>query len=479
MSDQTQPIPTQRPASGMKIGTILVFVVIAVVVAGITFVQVRNFVTAWNFTSLPGIAIINKATPTPGAPGEENPLESTTPPEISAPSGPTPDPWDGASRVNILIIGLDSNDWRAGEGSPRSDTMILFTLDPVSQSAGMVSIPRDLWVNIPGFNHGKINTAYQLGESFKLPDGGPGLAMKTVEHFLGVPVHYYAQIDFAAFEYFIDEIDGVKIDVPYNIVIDIYGDDRGEIHLKPGVQTLSGAYALAYARARHTEGGDFARAQRQQQIIISIQKRMLKYDMIPTLIAKGPALYAELSSGVNTNLSIEEIFQLAWAVQGIDSEDILTGIIGSEYVTLGKSPDGLDILKPISEKIRALRDSIFATSGLTSPMTYDGMDSLDLMVAESAQIIILNGTLTPGLAGRTSEYLQSLGANVIAIGDAELKPYAHTNIYDHSGNPYALRYFSEMMNLSEFRIHTNYAPGREEDITIILGDDWIYNNPMP
>jgi hypothetical protein len=68
---------------------------------------------------------------------------------------------------------------------------------------------------------------------------------------------------------------------------------------------------------------------------------------------------------------------------------------------------------------------------------------------------------------------------VIAIGDAELKPYAHTNIYDHSGNPYALRYFSEMMNLSEFRIHTNYAPGREEDITIILGDDWIYNNPLP
>jgi hypothetical protein len=132
MSDQTQPIPTQRPASGMKIGKILVFVVIAVVIAGITFVQVRNFVTAWNFTSLPGIAIINNATPTPSAPGEENPQESSTPPEISAPSGPTPNPWDGASRVNILIIGLDSNDWRAGEGSPRSDTMILFTLQDLT-----------------------------------------------------------------------------------------------------------------------------------------------------------------------------------------------------------------------------------------------------------------------------------------------------------------------------------------------------------
>jgi len=475
MNNQNQPDPTQRSASALKIGTIIVLFLLAVVISSVTFIQVQNLVTTWDLTDLPGIAINND----PETSMEDSLPESEAPPETSAPSGLTPDPWDGASRVNILIIGLDSNDWRAGEGAPRSDTMILLTLDPVTQSAGMVSIPRDLWVNIPGFEHGKINTAYQLGEAFKLPDGGPGLAMKTVEHFLGVPVHYYAQIDFAAFEYFIDEIDGVKVDVPHKIIIDIYGDDRGRIVLKPGVQTLNGAYALAYARARHTEGGDFDRAQRQQQIILGIQRRVLKFDMIPTLIAKGPALYSELSSGINTNLSLEEVIQLAWVAQNIDPEDILTGIIGSEYVTLGKSPDGLDILKPISEKIRGLRDSIFATSGLTSPMTYEGMDALDLMIAEGAQIIILNGTLTPGLAGRTSEYLQSLGANVIAVGDAELKPYAYTNIYDHSGNPYALRYFYEMMNLSEFRIHTNYAPERAEDVTIIVGDDWIYNNPMP
>ncbi len=479
MSDQTQPIQTQRLKSGLKFGKIIILAIMAIILASITYVQVRNFVTAWNLTSLPGIAISENSTPIPNADQNEFLPEGEASLEISAPSGLTPDPWDGASRVNILIIGLDSNDWRAGEGAPRSDTMILFTLDPVSASAGMVSIPRDLWVNIPGFSYGKINTAYQLGESFKLPDGGPGLAMKTVENLLGVPVHYFAQIDFSAFEYFIDEIGGVNLDIPKKIIIDIYGDDRGEIRLKPGNQTLNGAYALAYARARHTEGGDFDRAQRQQQIIMSIQRRVLKYDLIPILIAKGPDLYAELSSGINTNLSLEEVFQLAWVVKSIDPEEIASGIINSEYVTLEKSPDGLDILKPISERIRVLRDRIFATSGLTSPMVYDGMELVDLMVSESAQIIILNGTLTPGLAGRTSEFLQSIGANVIAIGDAELKPYAYSNIYDHSGNPYSLRYFSELMNLSEFRIHTNYAPGREEDITLILGDDWIYNNPMP
>ncbi|MEN8173783.1 MAG: LytR C-terminal domain-containing protein, partial [Chloroflexota bacterium] len=101
------------------------------------------------------------------------------------------------------------------------------------------------------------------------------------------------------------------------------------------------------------------------------------------------------------------------------------------------------------------------------------------MIAEGAQLAILNGTTTPGLAGRTSEYLVSLGASVVSIGDAELKPYAYTNIYDHSGNPYTLRYYVELMKLTEFRIHTNYAPERVEDVTIILGNDWFYDNPMP
>ena len=88
-------------------------------------------------------------------------------------------------------------------------------------TAGMLSIPRDLWVSIPGFDYGKINTAYQLGEAFKLPGGGPGLAIDTVERLIGVPVQYYAQIDFSVFVSFIQEIHGIKIDVPYEIYIDI------------------------------------------------------------------------------------------------------------------------------------------------------------------------------------------------------------------------------------------------------------------
>ena len=108
---------------------------------------------------------------------------------LQSDKGPTAIPWDGANRVTILVMGLDYRDWE-GEGPSRTDTMMLLTMDPVSRTAGILSIPRDLWVNIPGFDYGKINTAYFLGELYNLEGGGPGLAIKTVEELLGVDINY-------------------------------------------------------------------------------------------------------------------------------------------------------------------------------------------------------------------------------------------------------------------------------------------------
>ena len=190
--------------------------------------------------------------------------------------------------------------------------MILVTLDPLNKTAGMLSIPRDLWVEIPGFKHGKINTAYYLGDAYKLPGGGPGLAVKTVEQFLGVPINYYAQVDFGAFVRFVDELGGVKINVPEPITVDLLGSGSAtKKNLKPGVQVLPGEWALAYARNRYTKGGDFDRSRRQQQVILGIRNRILDFNMLPTLISKAPQLYQELASGVHTNLSLEQVNRLA------------------------------------------------------------------------------------------------------------------------------------------------------------------------
>ncbi len=106
--------------------------------------------------------------------------------------------WEGAERVNILVMGIDQREFE--DGPWRTDTMLVLTIDPITKSAGMLSIPRDLWVPIPGYNEGRINQAHFFGELYDYPGGGPGLAVKTVQYNLGVPIHYYGRFNFTAFE---------------------------------------------------------------------------------------------------------------------------------------------------------------------------------------------------------------------------------------------------------------------------------------
>jgi hypothetical protein len=267
--------------------------------------------------------------------------------------------------------------------------------------------------------------------------------------------------------------------VPNEIYIDIYDDEKGKIRIEPGLQVLPGRHALGYARARNTEGADFDRAQRQQHVIMGIRDRLLEPKVITELVSKAPELYNELSSGINTNLSLDQVMKLGWLAQQVETEDIYRAIIGEEQINFGKSPDGLDVLKPLPDQIRLIRDQIFAPSGSLSPYADSDVDMQTLMVEEQAAISILNGTFIPGLAGRTGEYLESLGASGISLGDASEKPYTYTTVYDHTGNPYTVQYLVELMNISKFRVLSRFSADSEADVTIILGEDWYSNNPMP
>ena len=177
-----------------------------------------------------------------------------------------------------------------GQGPPLADTLILATYDPQSQTIGLLSIPRDLWVDLPGLGYHKINQSFQMGEATNYPGGGPAMAMDTVEALLDIPIHFYVLVDFEAFVRLIDEIGGVKIDVPEQIVVDPLGDHNTKV-LQPGIQTLPGDIALAYARSRNTAGSDFDRAERQQQVIMGVRERVASFEILPTLISKAPALY--------------------------------------------------------------------------------------------------------------------------------------------------------------------------------------------
>jgi LCP family protein required for cell wall assembly len=461
-------------ASGLRIALLMGFGLVALLAAYLTFVTIRDFVASWQMTNLPGVTV-RDATPIPGAENSTPAANSAAP--LQPAGGPTPPPWDGANRVSLLVMGLDYRDWQAGEGPPRTDTMILLTIDPVNRTAGMLSIPRDLWVSIPGYDYGRINTAYQLGEAYKLPGGGPQLASETVEELLGVKIDYYAQVDFGAFARFIDEIGGVEVDVNEELKLDPLGDGNTK-KLKPGHYNLPGNLALAYVRLRKTEGGDFDRSQRQQQVIMGIRRRILEYDMLPMLISKAPVLYNEISSGVHTNLGLDQAIRLAWLAIQIPEENIKQGAIGAGQVAFAMSPDGTQqVLKPLTEKIRALRDEIFSDTASASPLA-NTADIGQLVKDENARVTVMNGSSASGLAARTVDYLKSQGINVVETGNAS-QASPTTEITFYNGKPYTLKFLVDLMQINKFRIRYASDPAVAADIVITLGDDWAQTNTMP
>jgi LCP family protein required for cell wall assembly len=465
--------PTTISSRIIIVSGVLIFLAVGIFIGAGVYAKARGFFLSYNLTSLGGPAIVSEQ-PTQESDSQAEVLPTPLP---TAPTGPLVEEWDGASRVSVLVMGLDYRDWEAGEGPPRTDTMILLSIDPLTKTAGMLNIPRDLWVAIPGgFGYSKINTAYPLGEANRWPGGGPGMAMDTVEALLGIPIDYYAQIDFSAFEKFIDELNGINILPPEEIAVDPIGPGNTVV-LKNKPYRLDGPTALAYARARNTENVDFDRAARQQQVILAIRDRIIDLG-VPELIAKAPKLYEDLEAGIHTNLSLEDVLQLGMMALQIPVEEYKRGSIAPpESVILAKSPDGTqDILKPVPDKIRQLRDEIFATTSITSPLVA-GKDSSELMQMEDARIMVLNGTYEGGLASSTQEYLQSQGADVIDTGDGEKVTY--TRVIDYTGNPYTLRYLVDLMKINPYSIIYQYDPTSQVDVMVVLGDDWSGNNPMP
>ncbi len=351
--------PPRRPRSrlillGLALGLVAASVVLGILVHWVA----RDLTVTWVNTGF---------NPFQGG-GGDNPLATPAPGVTATLGAPQvePAPWNGEERVTVLLMGLDYRDWMEGSGPPRTDSMMLVTYDPVTQQAGMLSIPRDLWVEIPGFGHHRINTAYPLGEANRLPGGGAGLAMLTVESLLGVPIPYYMIIEFSAFERMIDEIGGIDVLVREPIRIAPIGGPSMQLEAKP--YHFDGPQALAYARVRSGPEADFGRARRQQQVALAIIDRVVGIDALPTLIIRAPALYQELSSGIWTNLSLDQMVSLAWLAVQTSPDQVQRGVIAPpNMVRFYTMPDGANVLQPVPDQIRLLRDQIFTGTSAYGP----------------------------------------------------------------------------------------------------------------
>ena len=246
-------------------------------------------------------------------------------------------------RTNILVMGIDR---RPGEAFiSRTDSMMLISIDPDTNEAALLSIPRDLYVLIPGYGQDRINTAFVYGAADGSPAAGAALAMNTVEYNLGVPVDHYVLVDFSAVTKGIDTLGGVDVYVPYDINDPTFPDMNygyDPLYIPAGLQHMDGQMALKYARTRHVDN-DFGRAARQQQVLLAARDKALGLGL-PGLLARGPELYQRVEQGIKTDLSLEQLAQLMQVAGSIEGEAIQQAILDGNYVQPFLTDQGSQVL---------------------------------------------------------------------------------------------------------------------------------------
>jgi len=378
--------------------------------------------------------------------------------------------WTGTERVNILVMGIDQREHE--DGPWRTDTMLVLTIDPVTMSGGMLSIPRDLWVPIPGYEEARINQAHFFGEVDDYPGGGPALAVKAVQYNLGIPIDYYVRVNFTAFEQVVDLIGGVDIQVEEEITDPIYPDEAygfDPLYIPAGWQHFDGEMALKYARTRHTEGGDFDRAKRQQQVLQAVFEQVMQLDKLPQIAAQASNLWETLENSVVTDLKLDQIIALAQLASEVNPDDIRCGVIDEHYTQFMETPDGQQVLIPLRDRIRELRDYIFTTD-TSLPQQED--DPAARLADEAATIEVLNGTTAEGLAGQTAERLQQQDLQVTHIDNADRADYTESLIIVYTGKTYTAEYLTHLLELPPTAVVHGNNPNAEYDISLILGADY-------
>lgn len=358
--------------------------------------------------------------------------------------------------VTILLLGSDR---REGWTHWRTDTIILVAVDTRGHTAGLLSIPRDLWVYIPGRGNERINTADLWGEMGKYPGGGPALIKKTIEYNLGLPVHYYVRVDLQGFVKIIDTLGGVTVDVDCPLS-DRFPDPDSpsgftDLDLSPGIYHLDGKTALYYSRSRLSTS-DFDRSRRQQKVIRGIWEQALRLDILP----KIPELWQALGDTFQTDLSLEQVLTLAYLGTQMEPQNIYGHFIDRTMVTGWRTPQGAQVLLPNHENIRQV-----VVQFLAPP-------PLNLVWAEGARVEIQNGTDLADWTELVASRLRWQGVQVVSVGPADRFDYQQSLIIDYTDKPHTLALLSRVLYLSPTHIQRQLDFSSPVDIRIILGRDF-------
>jgi anionic cell wall polymer biosynthesis LytR-Cps2A-Psr (LCP) family protein len=287
---------------------------------------------------------------------------------------------------------------------------------------------------------------------------------------LGVPIHFYVRVNFTAFETLVDEIGGIDVYVPEKIDDPYYPDELygyDPFYIEAGWQHMDGRTALRYARTRATFGADFDRGQRQQAVIMAVRDQVVKLDQLPQLVASAPTLMSTLGDAVRTDMSLEQVVQLAKSASEIDPAHIVSAVLDHNYTSAWTTPDGAQVLLPNRASMRELRDLLF--SGLQ--MAGDEATAAERLAEENARLIVLNGSNTSGLGRRTGDYLTGQGFQVVDVDDASTL-YDNTLIIDYASKLYTSKQLVTVLQLPLSSVITGSSPEGNYDVLLIIGNDF-------
>lgn len=273
--------------------------------------------------------------PSHGIAPRATPTSAAVPAPISDRPPLTPQARD---RVILLFLGEDRRpDERDAQ---RTDAILIMLAEPDRNRIALLSLPRDLWVEIPGHGFNRINAAYTWGEISQGPGGGMELARQTVQHLLGIPIDYVTIVDFTGFIGLIDTLGGIPVEVEKELFDASFPTmDYGYqiVHFFPGQQHMDGVTALNYSRIRHPDS-DFARMTRQQEVLVGIGKRLRERGDLENL-ATIDQITRTLVGFVQTTLPEMRMVQLLWTFRDVDPTRVERYTVGGDMVSWGVGGD--------------------------------------------------------------------------------------------------------------------------------------------
>lgn len=396
---------------------------------------------------------------------------------------------EGDGRVNILMLGIGGQNH---DGPDLTDTIMLASIDPVNNTATLLSVPRDLWVTLPGHGAMKINAAYETGKygylhkdtadnsNFQAIQAGFTSADQTLEGVLGVTIDYNVLVDFQAFKQAVDTVGGVNVDVPTELYDPTMAWENGNnpVLAEAGPQTMNGTEALLYARSRETSS-DFARAQRQRSLLLALKDKAITVGVLSNP-AKISGLIDAFGNNVKTDLGLGDASRLYSIFKGINNNDIksvslagdttiTSGAAGADSLVTTGDINGQSIVEP-----KAGLNNYGAIQTYVHSQLQDGY-----LLKEHALVQVLNGTGIAGFGQTESDTLKSYGYSVATPGNAPHSGYLETIVVDLSGgkDPYTKHYLEQRFNTTAVpKLPQGVSNPTNAKFIVLLGGDATGSN---